>query len=298
MNALTTAESSALSELPASSTSAASLILGGGDAMNSMMRVAELMASGRATVPAHLQKNSADCMAVVMQAMQWRMNPFAVAQKTHVVNGTLGYEAQLVNAAINTMAPTKDRLHFEWFGDWKKVDGKNNKSDDLGVRVWATLKGEDEPRELLVTMAQAGVRNSPLWVQDPRLQLAYLATKRWARLYVPDVILGVYTPDEFQAAPRQMGAAHVVHAEPSQALIDSASAAADGGMTKYGKFWGALTKDDRVALAGLHAGMKSQAEAADASRTLENKPAAAVVTDQDGVIDQDFVEAMDSGARS
>ena len=298
MNALTTAESSALSELPASSTSAAALILGGGDAMNSMMRVAELMASGRATVPAHLQKNAADCMAVVMQAMQWRMNPFAVAQKTHVVNSTLGYEAQLVNAAINTMAPTKDRLHFEWFGEWRKVDGKTNKSDDLGVCVWATLKGEDEPRELSVTMAQAGVRNSPLWVQDPRLQLAYLATKRWARLYVPDVILGVYTPDEFPVPPRQMGAAHVVHAEPSPALLESASAAADGGMARYGAFWSERTKDERHALASAHAGMKSRAEAADACRTVENRPAAATVIDTDGVIDQDFVNAMDRGVQA
>ena len=46
-------------------------------------------------------------------------------------------------------------------------------------------------------MAQVGpVRNSPLWAADPRQQIAYLATKRWARLYCPDVILGVYTPDE------------------------------------------------------------------------------------------------------
>ena len=46
-------------------------------------------------------------------------------------------------------------------------------------------------------MGQVGsVRNSPLWVSDPRQQLAYLAIKRWSRLYTPDVILGVYTPDE------------------------------------------------------------------------------------------------------
>lgn len=33
---------------------------------------------------------------------------------------------------------------------------------------------------------------------DPRQQLAYLAVKRWSRLYCPDVILGVYTPDELE----------------------------------------------------------------------------------------------------
>ena len=40
------------------------------------------------------------CMAVTLQALQWNMSPFAVAQKTHLVNGTLGYEAQLVNAVF------------------------------------------------------------------------------------------------------------------------------------------------------------------------------------------------------
>ena len=33
---------------------------------------------------------------------------------------------------------------------------------------------------------------------DPKQQLAYLAVKYWARLYCPGVILGVYTPDEFE----------------------------------------------------------------------------------------------------
>ncbi|VTM11692.1 RecT family [Raoultella terrigena] len=45
-------------------------------------------------------------------------------------------------------------------------------------------------------LSQAQVRNSTLWATDPRQQLAYLAVKRWARLYCPDVILGVYTADE------------------------------------------------------------------------------------------------------
>ncbi len=59
-----------------------------------------------------------------------------------------------------------------------------------------TLKGEEEPRELELFLTQAQVRNSTLWASDPKQQLAYLAIKRWARLYTPDVIMGVYTPDE------------------------------------------------------------------------------------------------------
>ncbi|EIJ6690113.1 TPA: RecT family recombinase [Escherichia coli] len=168
------------------------------EGMNQLVRFAELMAGSKATVPAHLAGKLSDCLAVTMQAAQWGMNPFAVAQKTHVVNGTLGYEAQLVNAVVSSSNLLSTRLNYRWDGDWSKVNGKSDKSPSLTVTVSAVLKGEAEPRELTISMAQAGVRNSPLWEQDPRQQLAYLCVKRWARLHAPDVLLGVYTPDELQ----------------------------------------------------------------------------------------------------
>lgn len=170
------------------------------EGMDRLVRFATLMADSKATVPAHLAGKPADCLAVTMQAAQWGMNPFAVAQKTHVVNGTLGYEAQLVNAVVSSSNLLATRLNYKWDGDWSKVIGKTDKSPSLTVTVWATLKGESEPRTLTISMAQAGVRNSPLWEQDPRQQLAYLCVKRWARLHAPDVLLGVYTPDELQEA--------------------------------------------------------------------------------------------------
>ncbi len=171
-----------------------------------MLGFAELMATSRITIPKHLQGNPGDCLAITMQAMQWGMNPFAVAQKTHVVNGMLGYEAQLVAAVINTRAPIVGRLDYEWFGDWSKVNGKTCNDDSVGVFVIARFKGEDEPRRLRMSMAQVGsVRNSPNWVSDPRQQAAYLATKKFARLHCPDVILGVYTDDELvDVTPRDV----------------------------------------------------------------------------------------------
>lgn len=218
--------------LPHAATSTSALVLDG-DSLDKMMRLAEVMALGRATLPKHFNGNSADCLAVVMQSMQWKMNPFAVAQKTHLVNGVLGYEAQLVNAVITTCAPVVDRLHYEWFGAWEKVigkfeiktnsDGKQYRQpgwrledeEGLGVKVWATFRGEDEPRVLELLLAQARTRNSTLWADDPRQQLAYLATKRWSRLYCPDVILGVYSPDELEeSAPRVRDVSPTRGAEP------------------------------------------------------------------------------------
>lgn len=181
--------------------------------LNAISTFASLMAQGASTVPRHLQGNAADCMAVAMQAAQWQMNPFAVAQKTHLINGVLGYEAQLVNAVVSRSGVLATRFEYEWYGPWENVIGKFNirKGDKgeyrvpgwnmadeagIGIIIKARLKGEDSPRQLDLLLAQARVRNSTLWADDPRQQLAYLAVKRWARLYCPDVILGVYTPDE------------------------------------------------------------------------------------------------------
>ena len=179
-----------------------------------MDKLAEVMASGNCTVPRHLAGNKGDCFAIVMQSMMWGMNPFAVAQKTHLVNGTLGYEAQLVNAVVTDHI--KGAFHYDWFGPWENVvgkfkwcEGKNGsrfqapgwRPEDetgCGVTVSATLKGETEPRELSLLLCQATVRNSTLWASDPKQQLAYLAVKRWARLYKPGAILGVYSVDELE----------------------------------------------------------------------------------------------------
>lgn len=268
--------------------------------MTQMMALAEVMAKGVSTVPRHLQKNPGDCLAVVMQATQWGMNPFAVAQKTHVVNGTLGYEAQLVNAVVNTMAPTKDRINYEWFGDWTKVMGKFEEREskkkvdedtgkplkyrvpawtikdeaDLGIRVWATMKGETVPRELTLLLVQCRVRNSPLWADDPRQQIAYLAVKRWTRLHCPDVLLGVYTPDELDTAPRDMGRAEVLEPVIPPELLQQSQVAAADGVQAYQKFWAATGKENRATLASVHDDNKVAAQAADKSRTVESEPKA------------------------
>lgn len=208
-----------------SSTTTGALLLNTNN-LEQMYRAAEMMASARVTVPKHLAGSPGDCLAVMMQAMQWGMNPFAVAQKTHLVNGTLGYEAQLVNAVISSSSLLASRINYEFEGDWKDVKGKTDKSDHVAVTVSATLRGEQQPRSLRVSMAQAGVRNSPNWDSDPRQQLAYLATKKWARLHAPDVLLGVYTPDELATVPeRYMGTADEV--QPSVQRLDKPASRAD-----------------------------------------------------------------------
>lgn len=235
----TETQATALQLMPG--TASAGALLMNDNSMDKLERLADLMASGKATVPNHLKGSKGDCFAICLQSMQWGVNPFMAAQKTHIINGTLGYEAQLVAAVINSSGIVMDRFNFKWFGDWEKIVGRfkqvesKSKKDDngfpkkyivpdwnvadeqgLGVEVWATLRGESQPRKLTLLMTQARTRNSTLWTEDPKQQLAYLAQKRWARLYAPDVILGVYTPDEMQQPGETfMGMADVVESSAS-----------------------------------------------------------------------------------
>jgi len=172
-------------------TDAATLILNP-QSMGQVYRFAELMASGTVTTPKHLQGKPSDCMAVVMQSMRWGMDPFVVAQKTHVVNGNLGYEAQLVNAVLQSSGAIVGRFHYEYHGE----------GNALQCRVGAIPAGEsDVVWNEWLKISDITTKNSPLWKTNPKQQMGYLQVKNWGRAYAPGAILGVYTADELMDIP-------------------------------------------------------------------------------------------------
>jgi hypothetical protein len=243
-------------------TNSAALVLSP-ERMRSMFQFAEMMARGVATVPKHLQGNPADCLAVTMQATQWGMNPFAVAQKTHVVSGTLGYEAQLVNAVVQSSGAIEGRFHYEYKGAGASIE----------CRVGAVPRGEKEIAwGMWLSAAAVTTKNSPLWKVNPQQQLGYLQVKNWARLYAPGAILGVYSADELADIPLQPAAPEAPAMPPE--LLAASRASAVLGVAEYSKYWKSITKEERALLAESHINNKQLAEAADRSRTVEEPKAA------------------------
>lgn len=167
--------------------------------MRALMDFADMMSQAVVTVPKHLHGKPADCLAITLQAMRWRMDPYVVGGKTHVVNGNLGYEAQLVVAVLKNSGAVKGRPHYEYRGE-----GAN-----LECRAGFMPAGEDAIvwTEWL-SIAGITTKNSPLWKVNPKQQFGYLQARNWARLYAPDALLGVYTEDELHVIPapaRDMG---------------------------------------------------------------------------------------------
>lgn len=147
-------------------------------------------------VPAHLRNKPADCLAVFMQAHRWEMDPFAVATKTYFVNDRIAYEAQLVNAVVNHSGILKERLTI--------IHHSRGKPDHT-CQVIGQFKGEDKTHEVWQGIDTITTKNSPLWKQAPAQQLGYYTTRLWARLHCPEVLLGVYTPDEVEDIGKQRG---------------------------------------------------------------------------------------------
>ncbi|MDB5584843.1 MAG: hypothetical protein JWR80_10019 [Bradyrhizobium sp.] len=171
--------------------------------MLEVMEFAKLMSLSGAAVPSHLRANPGACLAISIQALEWKMSPFAVANKSYLVNNKgeerIAYESQLLHAIIEARAPLQGRLRFDILGE----------GDDRRCKVYGTFRGEAEAHvyisETLGKLRDARGRNdygklkgSPLWDTQPEVQLFYSASRQWGRLYCPDVILGIYTPEELE----------------------------------------------------------------------------------------------------
>jgi hypothetical protein len=156
--------------------------------MESAIRLADMMSRGKIGIPEHLRNNPGDCLLIVEQAMRWGMSPFAVAACTSVISGKLNFEGKIVAAALNGSGIMAARLEYEYSGA----------GQDLAVTVRGTIKGEAKPREIKLWLKEAKTTNG-MWTKQPEQQLCYAGTRVWARRHAPEVMLGVYSPEEFDA---------------------------------------------------------------------------------------------------
>lgn len=151
------------------------------------MEYAKMMSVSAHAVPKHLRGNPGACLGVVDDAIRLRMSPYALARKSYLVNDNLAYEAQVIAAIVLARAPIKQRPDMAFWGE-----GVNRRCKitfhfrDGSVRIY------ESP-----SIGTISPKNSPLWKTDPDQQLGYYSLRAAARRHCPDVILGIYDPDEF-----------------------------------------------------------------------------------------------------
>lgn len=171
MNDITTASTPPMGLVPAS--------------MSEAMRLADMMA-GSKLVPLGLQNAPADCLMIIQQAIRWNMDPFAVAQECAIIKGRLMHSGKLVAAVVNARGNLAERLSYAY------ADTGTNRS----ITVSGRLRGEDIKRTVTVRYVDART-SAEVWKTQPDQQLMYHGARVWARRHTPELMLGIYAPEEF-----------------------------------------------------------------------------------------------------
>jgi hypothetical protein len=162
--------------------------------MAELFEFAKLMAISGPCVRPAFRGNPGACLALALQAFRTGADPFAVANKAYITTSRSGdeqiaYEAQYIHAVLNNSGKLKSRLRPSYSGT-----GEGRKCTIVGYVV-----GEEAPLEYeSPTIGAIPVKNSPLWKGDPDQQLFYYSTRAWGRKHLPEVLLGMYTPDEIR----------------------------------------------------------------------------------------------------
>lgn len=132
------------------------------------------------------QETAANCFRVVEQAQRWKLSPFAVMDSASVVHGKLMWEGKLIAAAINSTLKTRLRYEYSGSGDGRTVV-VSGELDGVSVDVSGSVKDW-----------KTTGNGSPWKPSQYDQMLAYRGAREWARRHSPEIILGVYAPDEFE----------------------------------------------------------------------------------------------------
>jgi RecT family len=156
-----------------------------------VMDFAKMMSIAGTHLPQYLRANVGGCLAIILQALHWEMDPFQVANKSYEVNNRIGYESQLLHAVVEARAPLQHRLACNYEGE-----GPERVCIVTGHFVTGDTREYRSPK-----FKDIRPKNSPLWVNDPDQQQWYFASRAWARKWTPDVLMDIYTREELRDDP-------------------------------------------------------------------------------------------------
>lgn len=180
--------------------------------------LAQYMCKAGSSIPRLMRDNPGECMGVIMDAMGWGMNPFAVARQRYIVEDKEGnqvgaYMSQLITAVIQKFAPIQEKVIapiYSGEGDTLKCkisvhhrdtsELMEYESPEIGPAIQAV--GSDGAKVKTPGPGYKGIwpKNSPLWVSNPRVQLWYHTIRFWGRIHTPGILLGVYDIEEAHQA--------------------------------------------------------------------------------------------------
>ena len=151
------------------------------------------MFSTSTLVPKEFQANMANCAIGINIAKRLGADPFMVLQNIDIIHGRPSFRATFLIAMVNASGRFEP-LQFRMEGD----EGKPSRS----CVAWTKSKSDGTPLEgpkITLEMAKTegwSTKNGSKWLTMPELMLRYRAAAFFARLYAPDITLGMMTAEE------------------------------------------------------------------------------------------------------
>jgi len=145
-------------------------------------------------VPQQYQGKTEDCAIAVDMAERMGVTPLMVMQNLYVVKGKPSWSGQACMSFIKAK-----------YGDAMPIYTGERGTDSRGCYVRAkTSEGEIiEGTEVTIAMAKAeGWMNNSKWKNMPEQMLAYRAAAFFARVYCPEILMGVQVEGEVEDSER------------------------------------------------------------------------------------------------
>ena len=145
-------------------------------------------------IPDNYKNKAADCAIAIDMADRMRVSPMMVMQNLYVVKGKPSWSGQACKALIEGCGKFKPgSIRPVYFGD----KGTDSRGCYLSA-LWADTGDKVEGPEVTLKMAKAEgwLGKNPKWTNMPELMLAYRASAFFARVYCPEVLMGVHVEGE------------------------------------------------------------------------------------------------------
>lgn len=144
-------------------------------------------------VPQAYQGKSMDCTIAVDMANRMGVSPMMVMQNLYVVKGKPSWSGQACTALIEGSGKFKS-VHHIYTGE-KGTDSRGCYVEAIRIKTGEKVEGA----EVTIAMAKAeGWINNSKWKNMPELMLAYRASAFFARVHIPNALMGVSVEGEVE----------------------------------------------------------------------------------------------------
>lgn len=202
-------------------------------------KVATVMARA-SLIPDHLKAKKQDssldfdatfsnCFVIANLALTWGFDPFMVAQAASLTYGKLTLEGKLVRAMIRKylkfdfsyyfFGNSGDMARRVYVSEKPLLDASGNPLDEAGIialmqRGERITQGTLERWHTKKKEGNTSVVNDN-WKKDEDKMFRERGAREWCRQWAPGLILGVYTPDEFDEQSEDYRAAKARNITPA-----------------------------------------------------------------------------------